>query len=107
MLHVNKIKVNEIIGFTNIVYVLWCLTPLSKIIQVYRGGQFYWWMEPEYLEKTTDLSQVTDKLYHMTLYRVHLAWSRFEHTTLVVMGTDCTGGCKSNYHTITTKSVTL
>jgi hypothetical protein len=26
----------------------------------------------------------------------------FELTTLVVIGTDCTGGCKSNYHTITT-----
>jgi len=26
------------------------------------GGQFYWWSKPEYPEKTTDLSQVTDKL---------------------------------------------
>jgi hypothetical protein len=26
----------------------------------------------------------------------------FELTTLVVMETDCTGSCKSNYHTITT-----
>ena len=27
---------------------------------------------------------------------------RYAHTTLVVKDTDCTGSCKSNYHTITT-----
>jgi hypothetical protein len=42
---------------------------------------------------------VPDKLYHILLYEYTLSWTGFELTTLVVIGTDCTGSCKSNYHT--------
>ena len=58
----------------------WCMVinPNFNNISLYRGGLFYCWRKPEYLEKTTDLSQVTDRLYHIMLYRVRLAVNRVQ-----------------------------
>jgi hypothetical protein len=39
------------------------------------------------------------------LYWVHLAWVGLELTMLVVIGTDCIGSSKSNYHMYTTMTV--
>ena len=60
---------------------LWCLTPL----QLYRGSQLYLWRKPKYTEKTTDLPQATDKLYHIRLYRVPLTWVGLERDAQVVV----------------------
>jgi len=66
------------------------LTPLSTIFQLYHDS--LWRRKPEYLEKTTDLRQVTDKLYHIIklLYWIHPSpWVGFKLTTLVGIVTDC------------------
>jgi hypothetical protein len=72
---------------------------ITTVYSVCRSYQFYWWRKPEYPEKTTDMPQVTNKLYHIIEYIS--PWALVELITFGVIGTDCIGSCKSNYHTIT------
>ena len=65
------------------------------------GGNRNAWRKPQTCSKSL-------KTYHIMLYWVrltwaywvHLAWAGFELTMLMVIGTDCIGSCKSNYHMI-------
>ena len=64
-------------------FVLLCLTPLSTIFQLYRGGQFFWWRKPNVPRVNHNV--ITDKLYQIMLYclsgiRIHNV------TTLVEIG---------------------
>ena len=54
------------------------------------------------LRKPLTCRKSQNKVYHIMLYQVHSSWGGFELSTLVMIGTDCTGCCKSNYDTITT-----
>ena len=85
---------------------LWCLTPLSTIFQLYcgvsfiGGGNWKTWRKPQTCRKSpTNFIQM--------LYWIHFAWAGFELTTLVVIGTDCTGSWKSNYHNMITITTTM
>ena len=80
LINKNKIKKTDSSVYLDDMYlgqglVLWSITSLSTIFQLYRCCQFYQWRNTEYLEKTIDMSQATDKFYDIMLYRVHLPMS--------------------------------
>jgi hypothetical protein len=65
---------------------LWCLTSLSTKFQLYNDSQFGW----NGSANTTDLSQITDNLYHIMLHGVHLARVGFD-----IFSGNCIRRCKS------------
>ena len=74
-------------------------------MHIYRGRQLYWWMKPEYPEKTTDLPQVTENFISCSAVssRSRMIWIQTHNFSMI--GTACTCSCKSNnYHTITTST---
>ena len=54
-----------------LIIIIWVmdLTPLSTTVQLYCVGQLDWWRKPDHTGKTTDMSEVTEELYHIVLYR--------------------------------------
>jgi hypothetical protein len=65
---------------------LWCLMPLSTIVQLFCGGQFYWWRKPE---KTTDLYFSTGSITKVLSHAQHSTITAIPSTTYIWLNMIC------------------
>ena len=72
------------------------LMQLSTIFQLYCG--IYYFIIYIYLEKTTDLLHIGDKVYYVRFYRVQLAIGGSQ--ILMMTATYCFVICRFDYHKI-------
>ena len=86
---------------------LWCWTPLSPIFQLYHGCQLYWWRKPECRRKPPNCRKSLTNFITWCCIEYTSPETGFKLTTLLVICSDCTGSCKSKYHTFTTTAAQL
>ena len=68
------------------------------MLHLYRSGQLYCWRKLVRTGEEHRPVEVSDKMYHIMWYRVHLVRAGFELTTFTVICTNFTGSGKSIYH---------
>ena len=83
---------------------VWWFMPLSTIFQlhVYCGSQFLGGGNQSTMRKPPTCRRSLTNFITSCCIEYTSPLTGFDFTTLVVIGTHCTGSCKSNYHMITT-----